>query len=277
MAKIRLRTPITYYGGKQKLAAKIVSLIPKHHLYCEPFIGGAAVFFAKEASPVEVINDTNRELMNFYRVAKDDFVSLEKEIRISLHSRDLHRKASVIYNNPDMFSEIKRAWAVWVLSSQSFCSKLSGPWGYDKTTNTTTQKIINKRESFTEEIAIRLQNCQIECADALYIINSRDTENSFFYCDPPYYNSNCGHYAGFSIQDYENLLILLSQIKGKFLLSSYPSPVLAKYISDFGWHSWSIDQKVSVNTKTGNQKTKTEMLVANYPIHSELNSKQLLF
>ncbi len=109
MTKIRLRTPITYYGGKQKLATKIVSVIPKHNLYCEPFVGGAAVFFTKVASPVEVINDTNRELMNFYRVVKDDFVSLEKEIRISLHSRDLHRKASVIYNNPHMFSEIKRA------------------------------------------------------------------------------------------------------------------------------------------------------------------------
>ncbi|MCZ4223503.1 hypothetical protein [Pedobacter rhodius] len=62
--------------------------------------------------------------MNFYRVSKEDFTSLEKEIRISLHSRDLHRKASVIYNNPDMFSEVKRAWAVWLTSSQSFSSQL---------------------------------------------------------------------------------------------------------------------------------------------------------
>lgn len=112
MRKVRLKTPISYYGGKQKLAATIVSLIPRHTLYCEPFIGGAAVFFAKKASEIEVINDTNRELINFYRVAKNDFVSLEKEIRISLHSRDLHRKASVIYNNPDMFTELKRAWSV---------------------------------------------------------------------------------------------------------------------------------------------------------------------
>lgn len=116
MTKLKLRTPISYYGGKQKLAKRIVSVFP-HALYCEPFIGGATVFFAKEPSQVEVINDTNKELMNFYRVAKEDFTSLEKEIRISLHSRDLHRKASVIYNNPDMFSEIKRAWAVWLTSS----------------------------------------------------------------------------------------------------------------------------------------------------------------
>lgn len=120
----RLKTPISYYGGKQRLAEKIISLIPAHGLYCEPFVGGAAVFFSKEPSDIEVLNDTNRELINFYKVVQQDFVGLEKEIRISLHSRDLHRKASVIYNNPDMFSEIKRAWAVWLLSTQCFSAQI---------------------------------------------------------------------------------------------------------------------------------------------------------
>jgi len=122
--------------------------------------------FAKEPSTIEVINDTNKELINFYRGEKNDFTSLEKEIRISLHSRDLHRKALVIYNNPDMFSEIKRAWAVWLISSQSFSSQLDSSWDYDKSGNTTTKKINSKKEVFVEEMAIRLQNCQIECASA---------------------------------------------------------------------------------------------------------------
>lgn len=269
MSKLRLRTPISYYGGKQKLAATIVSLIPRHTLYCEPFLGGAAVFFAKKPSEVEVINDTNKELINFYRMAKDDSVSLEKEVRISLHSRDMHRKASVIYNNPDMFSDIKRAWAVWVLSTQSFSSQLDSSWGFDKAGNNTTQKINSKKEGFTEELAIRLQNCQIECADALYFIGSRDTANCF-YCDPPYYNSDCGHYDGYSEHDYESLLYLLSKIRGKFLLSSYPSSLLERYTKDRAWHKWSINQKVSVNNKAGNQKMKTEMLVANYAISEQL-------
>ena len=98
----------------------ILPMIPEHNLYCEPFFGGGAVFFAKEPSKIEVINDTNREVVNFYRVVQNDFVSLEKEIKISLHSRDLHRKAKVIYDNPDMFSELKRAWAFWLLANQSY-------------------------------------------------------------------------------------------------------------------------------------------------------------
>lgn len=266
MGKINLKTPISYYGGKQKLAAKIISLIPKHILYCEPFLGGAAVFFAKEQSQVEVINDTNKELINFYRVVQNEFVSLEKEIRISLHSRDLHRKASVIYNHPDMFSEIKRAWAVWVLSCQSFSAQLDSSFGFDLSKNTTTKKIINNRDRFTEDYAIRLQNVQLEAADALYVIKSRDTENSFFYCDPPYFNSDCGHYDGYSIDDFENLLKVLAALKGKFLLSSYPSPILLAYAKANGWHMWSVEQGVSVNNKSGYIKRKVEVLTANYPI-----------
>ncbi|QGN22508.1 DNA adenine methylase [Elizabethkingia anophelis] len=269
---IRLRTPISYYGGKQKLAARIVSLIPRHTLYCEPFVGGAAIFFAKRPSKVEVINDTNRELVNFYRITKEDFAALEAEIRTSLHSRDLHRKAWIVYNNPDMFTPVKRAWAVWILSTQSFSGMLDGSWGFDIGSNTTTRKISTKRDGFTKVLSKRLSNCQLECADALYVIASRDTPDSFFYCDPPYYNSDLGHYDGYSQQDYEELLYLLSRIQGKFLLSSYPSPPLQRYIKEHGWQKWSVRQKVSVNAKGGDPKTKTEMLVANYPIGEQLEA-----
>lgn len=264
MSKLNLKTPISYYGGKQKLASRIIDAIPEHTLYCEPFLGGAAVYFAKQPSRVEVLNDTNRELINFYRVVKDDFVSLEKEIRISLHSRDLHRKASVIYNNPDMFSELKRAWAVWVLSSQSFSSQLDGSFGFDVAKNTTTKKIINNRDRFTEEMAIRLQNTQLECADALYVIWSRDSEESFFFCDPPYFNSDCGHYDGYTAEDFEMLLTTLSKIKGKFLLSSYPSDMLQRAVKEFGWQFFSVEQNVSVNQKSGYLKRKEECLTSNF-------------
>jgi DNA adenine methylase len=260
-----MKPPITYYGGKQKMVRHITPIIPPHKLYGEPFFGGGAFFFSKPASAVEVINDTNRELINFYRIVKSDFVSLEKEIQITLHSRSMHSDANVIYSNPHMFSEIKRAWAVWTLAAQSFSSMLDGSFGYDVIKNTTTKKITNKRESFTLDYAIRLQNVQIECTDALRIITSRDTKDSFFYCDPPYYNSNCGHYDGYSIEDFEALLKTLAGIEGKFLLSSYHSPILTQYTKQKGWMQKSFESQVSVN-KGGNGKQKVEVLTANYDI-----------
>jgi DNA adenine methylase len=263
---MNVKTPITYYGGKQKLLSTIISKIPEHELYCEPFVGGAAVFFGKPQSAVEVINDTNKELINFYRVCKEKFLDLQTLVRITLHSRHAHSDARVINANPHLFTDVQRAWAIWVLSSQSFSAKLDGPWGYDRAKRTTSVKIRNKRESFTEEIATRLQDTQLECADALYVIKSRDCEKSFFYCDPPYYNSDCGHYDGYTVEDFERLLVLLSEVKGRFLLSSYPSELLKVFRKKFGWHMWSLETGVSVNAKSGYLKRKVEVLTANYII-----------
>jgi DNA adenine methylase len=257
-----MKTTISYYGGKQKLVSTILPMIPVHVLYCEPFCGGAAVFFGKEKSEVEVINDTNAELITFYKVVQTDFISLEKEIRISLHSRRLHHDAEVIYSNPHMFSDLKRAWAVWVLAAQGFASMLDGSWGYDKKKGTTSKKISGKRETFSEELAYRLQDVQIECTDALRIIESRDTKDSFFYVDPPYFNSNCGHYDGYSREDFLRLLDRLSKMEGRFLLSSYPSEELSIYIQNCGWKTKSIEQQVSVCKVRG--KKKTEVLTWNY-------------
>lgn len=264
--QFRLRTPISYYGGKQKLAQTILSFIPEHRLYCEPFLGGAAIFFAKDPSKVEVINDTNQELINFYRVCRNRYVDLSAMVRTTLHSREDHDFAWVVYNKPRRFDEVTRAWAVWVLSTQSFSSILSGSWGYDKKDDTTTQKIGNKREEFTEQLALRLQHAQIECSDATYIIQSRDQVDSFFYCDPPYYNSNCGHYDGYTEEDFENLLKTLACIKGKFMLSSYPSDLLTKYSKKYKWKTWSVKQEVSVSNNSGNRKTKVEVITANFPL-----------
>lgn len=264
--QIFLRTPISYYGGKQKLASTILKCIPEHRLYCEPFLGGAAIYFAKEPSEIEVINDTNKELINFYQVCKNRFHDLSALVRVTLHSREIHDRAWIVYNKPDLFDEVRRAWAVWVLSTQSFSSGLDRNWGYDKSESTTTKKITNKREQFTEELAFRLQNAQIESADALYIIKSRDTKHSFFYCDPPYYNSNMGHYDGYSVNDFEALLQALAAIEGKFLLSSYPSELLSRYAKANGWHQWDVEQGVSVNNRSGYQKRKVEVLTANYPL-----------
>jgi len=263
--KNQLRTPISYYGGKQKLATKILELFPEHKLYAEPFLGGAAIFFAKPPSSVEVINDTNKELINFYRICRNRFHDLSALVRVTLHSREDHDNAWIIYNKPQLFDEVRRAWAVWVLSTQSFSSGLDRSWGYDKSENTTTKKISNKREQFTEELAFRLQSAQIECADALYIIQSRDTKDSLFYCDPPYYNADMGHYDGYSYEDFEALLRTLSSIKGKFILSSYPSEVLDRYTAQFGWHFKTFDQLVT-SCGAEKKKRKVEVVTTNFAI-----------
>ena len=67
----KLRTPISYYGGKQQMLKYIMPNIPQHNIYTESFVGGGALYWSKEPAKLEVINDINREVVNFYNIFKN--------------------------------------------------------------------------------------------------------------------------------------------------------------------------------------------------------------
>jgi DNA adenine methylase len=104
-----MKPPITYYGGKQLMARHILPLIPEHRLYAEPFFGGGAIFFGKPKSHTEVINDLNSFVVNFYQQLKDNFPTLQRLVQATLHSRDLYRRAKVMYDFPDLFDGLQKA------------------------------------------------------------------------------------------------------------------------------------------------------------------------
>lgn len=255
-----MKTPITYYGGKQMLLKYILPLIPQHRVYCEPFFGGGAVLFAKPKSEVEIINDKNGEVINFFKVVKVKFPQLQKEIQGTLHSRELYKNAMVVYQNPELFDDVKRAWALWVVTNQGFASMI-GAWGFGITPEK-ENSLFNKRNMFVTDYADRLAKVQIEHNDALKVIDRADSKESFLYVDPPYIGSNMGHYKGYSEEDYKLLLDKLGKLKGKFLLSSYPSPILSSYIKKYKWKVHKVEKSIAVTKHT--DKKKIEMLVMNY-------------
>lgn len=255
-----MKTPITYYGGKQALLKYLLPLIPSHKIYCEPFFGGGALFFAKPPSEVEIINDINSEVVNFFRIVQTKFDLLQKEVRASLHSRELYKQAMVVYNHPEMFDDVKRAWAFWVATNQGF-SSLIGSWGFGKD-DSKEAAVSKKRDAFTREYADRLKKVQVENNNALKVIDRADSKDTFLYVDPPYINSDQGHYAGYSEADYKLLLDKLSKVKGKFLLSSYPSKLLNTYIWKHKWKVQKVNKSVAVTKNT--DKVKTEFMVMNY-------------
>jgi DNA adenine methylase len=259
-----MKTPITYYGGKQKLVKMILPLIPAHNCYVEPFFGGGAIFFAKEPSNVECINDINNFVINFYKVLKRNYNELKEMLDITLHSRQQYSDARNIYNNPLEYNDIQKAWAFWVLSQESYGSSFNKGWGFEKKRNNKTLSIKNKIDNFTEEYSARLRITQIECNDAIKVINNFDSEDTFFYLDPPYFNADMGPYKGYMIDDYKTLLETIAGIKGKFLLSSYPSSILEEYKDTNKWEQIEINLFISVSSNLKEKKRKTEVLTKNY-------------
>jgi len=111
-------------------------------------------------------------------------------------------------------------------------------------------------------VHVRLKRVVILNRPALEVITQQDGPGTLFYCDPPYINTHQGHYKGYTEADYKRLLDALVKIKGKFLLSSYPNPILKSYIKKHKWNVRSVTKPVAVTKLTN--KMKTEVMVFNY-------------
>jgi DNA adenine methylase len=268
---------LSYYGGKQRMAPKIVAMMPRHMMYVEPFFGGGAVLFRKGLPDVtngdyyhEVINDKSELLINFYRIFQSNFPELYHRILYTPHSEAEHKRSGDMLKDPDKYSDIDLAWAYYVNLSQAFANILHGGWArtrtpparnFGQTWHRQKQRLLATFE--------RLQYVTISCADALKVIEQRDSEDAFFYLDPPYPGTECGHYEGYTLKDLQDLVDLLATIKGRFILSNYPQPDLRVP------EDWKIFNFAACRT-VGKIGKSTEVIWCNYdPEKAELYSQKL--
>lgn len=110
--------PLPYIGGKNRLAKKIISMLPEHTTYVEAFAGGAQVFFHKPPSNVEVLNDLDFDIVNFYRVCQWHYEEFVRYLRFSVASRKLHELH--VKSDPATLTDIQRAGRFFYLQKNSF-------------------------------------------------------------------------------------------------------------------------------------------------------------
>jgi DNA adenine methylase len=265
-----MRPPITYYGGKISLQKYIQPLIPESKIYVEPFFGGGSTFWNYNPGPgtIVVINDINDNCINFYEIMQEKFDDLNFKIQATLHAESTFRHAREIYFNPDGHSDLTRAWAFWVVCNMSFAACPGSGFKFDRTQSRTgmgeTSSMINGKKRDFPYLKRRLESVQIMKRDSINIIKTFDTKDTFFFLDPPYIGADQGHYKGYTINNFIELLMLLSKIQGMFLLCSYPSPELEDFRAKFKWHTKDIRR---LNTTSQNRtKMKTECLTWNYSL-----------
>jgi site-specific DNA-adenine methylase len=107
--------PLSYIGGKNRLASRLIQLFPEHQTYVEPFCGGAQVFFRKGLAPAEILNDLNEDIFNFLRICQLHHEELIRYLKYAVVSRrwfDLFEKTP-----PETLTDIQRA------ARFSFCKK----------------------------------------------------------------------------------------------------------------------------------------------------------
>jgi DNA adenine methylase len=256
--KPRLRPPITYHMGKNMMARHILPMFPAHHCYCEPFAGSAALFFAKEPVKVEVLNDLNDNLMTFYKVAKETPYTLYDRIRATPYSGRCFQHAKDILLNPSGHSDITRAWAVFTVHNMAMYGDPKKSFKISKRDNV-SGTYMGKKQRLTAMLG-RLDKTVLECRDALKVIKTLDAAESFFFIDPPYFNSGVGT-ENYARDDFINLIDMLAGLQGKFLLTCYDNELVRDYTSRQRWHTRHIKRKLAYGAHS---TVKTEVITTNY-------------
>ncbi len=199
-------------------------------------------------------------MINFYRQVKRDFPSLVAEIETTLFSEFQHRQACELWLDGKDSNKTMRAWAVFVLSHQSFSGMLGNSWAASRTRNQ-AEYFDRVKRSFDEKYMRRLERTQIFCRDAVNVIELMDSPDTFHFVDPPYINTDCGHYEGYTEDDFKRLLNTLKNIEGKFLLTTFPTDILKQYSLDNGWLTIENHMHKSAG---GEGAIKTEVFTLNY-------------
>jgi len=253
-----MNSPLSWVGGKSRLRKTIVKMMPDHTCYCEPFCGAAWVLFEKEPSKVEVINDINGELINFFRVIKKNYKAFLKECGWLLVSRELFEDFRRC--NPKHLTPVERAVRFLYLVK---CSFGGIPTFNSFGTFTTSKPKLNLRKlpEFISAVHERLKQVLIENLDFEQCISRYDRTHTFFYVDPPYWGVNY-YGVSFGADDHMRLKEVLKKIKGKFLLSINDIPGTRALYKDFNVQR--VEVFYSVSRRTDKRRKVAELLVRNY-------------
>jgi DNA adenine methylase len=236
-----LRSPITWFGGKGCFRAKLLPLLPPHTCYLEPFGGGASVLIAKPPSDVEVYNDVDRGLYEFFQVVSSPVLFPQFWARIANlpHSRELYDECRDTWHG--CRDQMERVWRWYVVARQSFSGCFGGSWGPSVLSSNAGQAetTASWQSAIRALPAIhsRLQRVQIECCDGIDCLKRYHGPGYLAYCDPPYVWSTrkSGRYLHEMDDDaHRKLVSILLEYDGAVVLSGYRNE-LYKPLEDAGW------------------------------------------
>ena len=252
-----------WYGGKFSHLEWLLPLLPQCHHYCEPFFGSAAVLLNRKSSPVETYNDIDGEVVNFFRVLRDDYDNLIREIALTPFSREEFYQAVTTTDEP--ITDIERARRFFIRARQTRTGLAQtatlGRWANCKNTSRAGMSgVVSRWLGSVEglpEIAERLLRVQIENRPALDIIRIYDSPGTLFYCDPPYLHITRGdsNAYGFEMveEEHRTLANALRAISGKAAVSGYRCDLMDELYKD--WRRYDAEPKQCHSIKTMRQES----------------------
>lgn len=264
------RIAFGWYGGKYSHLAWLLPLLPECHHYCEPFAGSAAVLLNRPPSPVETYNDLDGEVVNFFRILRDQPNELIRAISLTPFSREEYYVA--IHGDTRNIDNVERARRFYIRARQTRTglaqSASAGRWANCKNTSRAGMSGVVSRwlggVSALDSIAQRLMRVQIENRPAIDIFSLYDSPQTLFYCDPPYLHKTRGDRKAYAFEmdesQYYEFAKVVNKCKGKIAISGYDHPLMDEMFPTDRWRKTKGQTKTIHSTKD----TRQEVLWTNY-------------
>ncbi|MFA6261063.1 MAG: DNA adenine methylase [Bacteroidia bacterium] len=266
-----------YFGGKnaiklQKFILQNLHKSPKMHLV-DVFGGSAAIVLNHKGGGIKMrtFNDLNTDIYNFFQQLRDNSEELISKLELSCHCRQDYESMDL----STITDPVEKARAFFIRTVSSFGNTGSlnknNSWSYtinDSRYNVSQSvaRLLSKIEGL-HLVVEELRHIQIECRDFRHILSKYDGENTLFYVDPPYVRTTrSGHISykhELSDQDQRELISILNELKGHYLLSGYENEIYETHLKYKG-------KQTSHHHKTNALKRTTEVVWSNYELTEDI-------
>ncbi len=265
----RRRIVFGWYGGKFSHLDWLLPLLPECHHYCEPFAGSGAVLLNRVPSPVETYNDIDGEVVNFFRVLRDQHEELIRAIALTPFSREEYYRAIHTTNG---VSDVERARCFYIKARQTRTGLAQtaslGRWANCKNTSRAGMSGVVSRwlggVGALDDIAQRLMRVQIENRPAVDVIRLYDDPKTLFYCDPPYLHATRGDAKAYGFEmdegQHREFAEVVNACSGMVAVSGYEHPLMDKLFEPEKWFK-TLGARKTIHSTKG---TRQEVLWTNY-------------
>lgn len=252
-----------WYGGKYSHLDWLLPLLPECHHYCEPFAGSGAVLLNREPAPIETYNDMDGDVVNFFRVLRDQPEQLIRGISLTPFSREEYFWA--IYDSSEA-DPVERARRFYIKARQTRTGLAQtaslGRWANCKDTSRAGMSGVVSRwlggVAALNEIAQRLLRVQIENRPAIEVLQLYDSPTTLFYCDPPYLHATRGDAKAYAFEmdedQHREFAAAANRCTGKVAVSGYDHPLMEELFPPDRWVRTQGADKTIHSTKGSRQE-----------------------
>jgi DNA adenine methylase len=248
-----------YFGSKLRIASKLCGQLPPHNAWVELFCGSAAMTLAKKPAQIEVINDINDEITNFFRQLRENSNELIQQIRLTPYSRAEFELSRVEEADLRPIERARRFFVAAMMAINGCFGDMPGGFSFSNSYARGGMEARvcrwNRMPAHLELIAERLKTVRVEKKNALNLFEDfKDRPGSLVYFDPPYLGERSRGYDfdQTSIEFHEKLIIAASRAKCMVFISGYQNDLYDKHLTEqSGWTR----QLLRATTKGNNGKS----------------------